>query len=83
MPGFTAHMPGFTAQRSLDRTTHAYHDGLRAIPPDGVLRPAQLRVLDEIRLGGHLNFCLNPKCYCALWDPVYIEKCLWINCYCP
>jgi hypothetical protein len=48
MPGFTAHMPGFTAERSLDWTTPAYRDGLRAIPPDGVLRPAQLSILDYI-----------------------------------
>src|SRR5262249_53764052 len=43
------------------RTTPAYRDGLRAVPPNGVLRPAQLSILDEIRLGGHFNFCLNPK----------------------
>jgi hypothetical protein len=75
-------MPGFTAQRSLGEATLDYRDRLRTKSPDGVLRPARLSILDIIRID-HVKFCVNPICYCAVWDPVYIDKCLLYNCYCP
>ena len=76
-------MPGFTAQSSLFTAAESYLDRRPPDSPGNAVIPANLSILDEIRLMGPYRACLHPLRRCRIWDPLHTDRCISYEYYCP